>query len=315
MAYHKKNRNFILTSALVALGGLTLAATAPALASGGSGGGGGGLSTPQRQAVDPAVAYRAGLDAYQEGNYRKAAREFRKVISVDRKNPQANYLAGMSYIGLDKPKRALKYFRTAVKARPGFIQANEQYALTLVALEKMEDAQAQLQVMEEMLAGNTSEALAKSVERVRTAVETGQVPDQLNLALAPKGNTELGNLLYADAVRLINTEQYSAAITELYKTEFEVGLHADVQNYLGYTHRKLGRYEEAKSYYAMALKLNPEHLGAHEYLGELYIEIGDMKNARKQLASLNKLCGFGCEEREELARLVNASDIRVASRD
>ena len=319
MTLRTKNQKVILTATVAALGGLAALSATPALASGSGGGGGaggGGFSSgPSRPAVDPAVSYRAGIEAYKDGNYKKSAREFRKVISVDRKNPEANYFAGMSYIGLDKPKRAVRYFRTAVRARPGFVQASEQYGLTLVRLDDMEKAREHLAAMEKLAETSSSDSMAKSIERVRTAIETGEVPDQLNLALAPAGDVELGSLLYADAVRLINTEQYSAAITELYNTQYEVGLHADIQNYLGYTHRKIGQYDEAKGYYKTALSLNPNHLGAHEYLGELYIELGEMKNARKQLAKLDKLCGFGCAEREELARLVNATDVRVAARD
>lgn len=302
--------------AIVLTSAIALSA-APSLASGGSGGGGGGgfgggSSVPQREVIDPAAAYRAGLSAYNDGDYKRAVREFRRVLSVDRKNPEANYFAGMSYIGQDKPKRAVKYFKNAVKYRPTFIEANEQYALTLVRLEKIEDAKEQLAAMEEMANSNPSGRLTAGIERVRTAVETGSVPDQINIAQAPTGDVDVANLLYADAVKLINTNQYEAAISELYKTQYEVGLHADIQNYLGYTHRKLGRYEEAKVYYKRALSLNPEHRGAHEYLGELYIEIGDMKNARRQLAKLDNICGFGCEEREELARLVNAESLQFA---
>ncbi len=303
------------TSALV-LAAVIAVTSAPALASGGSGGGGGGgfggNSGPQRDAVDPVAAYRAGLKAYKSGDYKKSAREFRRVLTVDRRNPEANYFTGMSYIGLDKPKRAVKYFRTAVKSRPSFIEANEQYALTLVRLEKFDDAQKRLVAMEELAEKNPSGRLQTSIDRVRSAIETGETPNQLNLALVPTENIDIAHLLYADAVKLINTHQYEAAIAELYKTQYQVGLHADIQNYLGYTHRKLGKYAQAKTYYNRALKLNPEHRGAREYLGELYIEIGDMKNARKQLAKLDQICGFGCAEREELARLVHAETVQVA---
>jgi len=232
---------------------------------------------------------------------------------VDRRNPAANYYAGMSYIGLDKPKRAARYFKTAAKAEPKFYQAHEQYALTMVRLERPEDAKPSLEALEKIAASSNDPRVDEVVARVRNAIETGTVPDQLSLALAPTGTFEAGNLIYSAAVRMINQGQYQVAINELKKAEFEVGLHADIQNYLGYTHRKLGRYEEAKVYYKRALKLNPNHLGAYEYLGELYIETGDMKNARRQLANLDKLCGFGCAEREELARLVNAEELQFAS--
>jgi hypothetical protein len=50
------------------------------------------------------------------------------------------------------------------------------------------------------------------------------------------------------------------------------------------------------SEYAEALRLDPKHRGAHEYLGEAYLQINEVAKAREQRASLSKLCTFGCEE-------------------
>ena len=49
---------------------------------------------------------------------------------------------------------------------------------------------------------------------------------------------------------------------------------ADVFNLLGFALRKSGDYGKALTYYQKALDLDPEHKGAHEYLGELYAETG-----------------------------------------
>ncbi|TPN64274.1 tetratricopeptide repeat protein, partial [Mesorhizobium sp. B1-1-5] len=57
-----------------------------------------------------------------------------------------------------------------------------------------------------------------------------------------------------------------------------------------------------------ALELQPDHKAAHEYLGELYVETGDMDKAKEQLASLEKLCPAGCDE---LSDLRQAIDTRV----
>ena len=50
----------------------------------------------------------------------------------------------------------------------------------------------------------------------------------------------------------------------------------------------------------------PAHLGAHEYLGELYLQRGELEQARAQLAELERLCPAGCEERSELAEAILA---------
>jgi tetratricopeptide (TPR) repeat protein len=74
---------------------------------------------------------------------------------------------------------------------------------------------------------------------------------------------------------------------------------ADAYNYLGYANRKLGKHSEALMYYQKALSLEPEHLGANEYLGELYLEMKQLPQAEERLAVLQNACG-DCEEYEDL---------------
>jgi tetratricopeptide (TPR) repeat protein len=69
--------------------------------------------------------------------------------------------------------------------------------------------------------------------------------------------------------------------------------------------RKTGDYKTALTYYTKALELKPDHKAAREYLGELYVETGDMAKAREQLASLTKLCPAGCEERADLQKAID----------
>lgn len=125
--------------------------------------------------------------------------------------------------------------------------------------------------------------------------------DQMSLFFAPRDE---GVSQYMAAVRLINEARYEDAIRDLYEASAIVGPHPDIYNYLGYAHRKLGRMEEARKYYAQALKIDPDHKGANEYLGELYLEIGEIDKAKRQLARLDRICDFACIEREDLARLI-----------
>ena len=46
---------------------------------------------------------------------------------------------------------------------------------------------------------------------------------------------------------------------------------ADTLNYLGFTTRKLGDFENGEKYYLQGLKIDPKHMGINEYLGELYV--------------------------------------------
>ena len=75
---------------------------------------------------------------------------------------------------------------------------------------------------------------------------------------------------------------------------------ADALNLMGFTERKLGDPAQSLDYYNKALALNPKHLGANEYLGELYLEMKDVKKAEERLAVLQQACGGTCEEYQEL---------------
>jgi len=92
---------------------------------------------------------------------------------------------------------------------------------------------------------------------------------------------------------------------------FEVALKrnpdsADLQNYLGYTHRNLKQFDLAFKYYKRALQLSPRHRGAHEYIGEAYLMVNDLPNAEKHLAALRGICLLPCEEMEDLEKAVVA---------
>ena len=74
----------------------------------------------------------------------------------------------------------------------------------------------------------------------------------------------------------------------------------DVYNLLGYSHRKLDQLEQAFDNYRKALKLDPRHLGANEYIGELYLRTNNIKKAEEHLEVLDDVCLFGCDEYDDL---------------
>ncbi len=69
---------------------------------------------------------------------------------------------------------------------------------------------------------------------------------------------------------------------------------------MGYSHRKLDLLEEAFFYYHKALKLDPRHQGANEYIGELYLRTNNLKKAKEHLEVLDDVCLFGCDEYDDL---------------
>jgi cytochrome c-type biogenesis protein CcmH/NrfG len=130
-------------------------------------------------------------------------------------------------------------------------------------------------------------------------------------ALMPAPAFAVDNMESTDAPDLssvrakIKAKDYAAALTEL-RDIAEDTQQADVYNLLGFTLRKTGDFKTSLTYYTKALELQPDHKAAREYLGELYVETGNMEKAKEQLGVLAKLCPAGCEEREDLQKAISA---------
>lgn len=110
----------------------------------------------------------------------------------------------------------------------------------------------------------------------------------------------------ATARRAIDAKDWNAAMRELSTAEREAPRNADVQNLLGYSYRKRANPDMAKAFdhYQKALKLDPRHKGAHEYIGEAYLLEKRPQQAEQHLAELEKICGQGCEEYQDLAKAI-----------
>lgn len=112
---------------------------------------------------------------------------------------------------------------------------------------------------------------------------------------------------YERGVEAVDDGRYRDAVDLMQKVVHEDPSNADAYNYLGFSHRKLGEYDSARTYYTKALDIEPGHLGALEYLGELYVETGEMSSAEQTLSRIENLCGRVCEEYRTLNdRIVSA---------
>ena len=105
---------------------------------------------------------------------------------------------------------------------------------------------------------------------------------------------------YYTAMKLIKNKSYNAAIQNLLKAEQYNKKDADIYNYLGFSHRKIGDLEKASIYYNKALTISPQHKGALEYQGEMFLTLGQLPNAEVNLKKLGKLCFLGCKEEKML---------------
>jgi Flp pilus assembly protein TadD len=109
----------------------------------------------------------------------------------------------------------------------------------------------------------------------------------------------------------IKAQNWRAAIAELNGMIDKGVQHADVYNLLGFSLRNQGDTGTAQTWYQKALEFDPDHKGALEYQGELYVKLGDMANARANLAKLVKLCPQGCEERADLEEAIKTRTVKA----
>ena len=79
---------------------------------------------------------------------------------------------------------------------------------------------------------------------------------------------------------------------------------ADKYNLLGFTARKSGDLNAAAEYYKKALEINPKHIQALEYQGELYLQLGEMEKAKKNLEKIKTICWFICKEKKMLEEAI-----------
>lgn len=127
-------------------------------------------------------------------------------------------------------------------------------------------------------------------------------------ALAAGAGSDDSSNRDGDALReartLISEERYEEALAKLEEVVLSDEDNADAWNLVGFSYRKLERYEPAMEGYARALAIDPRHTEAIEYLGELYLALDDLARAEEQLARLGEICGSDCEEYEELKEAV-----------
>jgi tetratricopeptide (TPR) repeat protein len=109
-------------------------------------------------------------------------------------------------------------------------------------------------------------------------------------------------------MKMINQGNYESAINMLYDELDEDPDNADIMSLLGYSYRKMQHYEDALTFYEWALKAEPDHRGANEYLGELYLETNQIDKAIEQLQILDNICRTNCEEYSKLKQMIDSHD-------
>ena len=104
------------------------------------------------------------------------------------------------------------------------------------------------------------------------------------------------------------TKLYSQALEQLKQAYKADRNNPDILNYMGFTSRKSGNFNEAEKFYLKGLSLDPKHNGINEYLGELYVQTNRIEKAKERLAVL-KNCG--CKEFQELELIIKTRGSKI----
>ena len=91
---------------------------------------------------------------------------------------------------------------------------------------------------------------------------------------------------------------------------------ADYHNLYAYSIRKGPNPDMSLvfKHYNEALRIDPDHRGAHEYLGEAYLMVGNLAKAKEHLSILDKLCFFPCDEYSDLKKAIADYERKQVSR-
>ena len=109
---------------------------------------------------------------------------------------------------------------------------------------------------------------------------------------------------YVEGVQAVKRRDYPAAIRCFEDVVARDDRNANAYNWLGYSIRQSGDATRSIPVYEKALAIDPKHKGAHEYIGEAFLVLGNLAKAKEHLAILDKLCFLPCEEYSDLRKAV-----------
>ena len=101
---------------------------------------------------------------------------------------------------------------------------------------------------------------------------------------------------------------YSQAFEKLEKAYSSDKKNPDILNYMGYTSRKVGNFDQAEKFYLKGLSIKPDHNGINEYLGELYVQTNRIDKANERLEVLRNC---NCNEFNELELIIKTKGTKI----
>jgi Tfp pilus assembly protein PilF len=123
---------------------------------------------------------------------------------------------------------------------------------------------------------------------------------------SPRSDAAPADPVIARAQEAMRAQDWPRAAAIMHDAVASKPGNADYHNLYAYALRK-GPHPDMKlvfQHYEEALRIDPRHRNAHEYIGEAYLQVGDLARAKQHLAALDRLCFFPCEQYSELKQAV-----------
>jgi hypothetical protein len=126
------------------------------------------------------------------------------------------------------------------------------------------------------------------------------------LAAGTSGPATPSDPTYERATQAVSRSDWPAAQAAMKEALAKDPNNADYHNMYAYSLRKGANPDMSLvfKHYNEALRIDPKHRGANEYLGEAYLMVNNLPKAKEQLATLDKLCFFSCKEYSELKKSI-----------
>jgi tetratricopeptide (TPR) repeat protein len=145
----------------------------------------------------------------------------------------------------------------------------------------------------------SSQQGSAGVKRKKTKSTSGQKQQRSDRELTD-GFWVAYNLIYKD-------HDYAAGIAKLHSLRHDDL--AEIANLIGYSSRKLGRYDDAKYWYEKALAANPNYARTWSYYGMWHAEQGNLLKAQDILEKVRSICGTECKEYTELKGVIDGTTV------
>jgi len=154
-------------------------------------------------------------------------------------------------------------------------------------------------------AGSEDDSAPEPTDAAKACMKIGKVvADDGTTCVEPTSGALDDDALY----RAAREYAYSGQYPETLKILAAMSDQSDdrVLTYKGFVHRKSGDIELGNSYYRQAIAKNPDNLLARSYMGQGFVESGDMAAAHDQLLEIRIRGGKGGWPEVSLAKAIKS---------